>query len=49
MSLDFKIAVCDDEAYFWDRIKELLQKYFIFRRSWQIFHLSGHIRAFWST
>ena len=28
MSLDFKIAVCDDEAYFQDRIKELLQKYF---------------------
>lgn len=28
MSLDFKIAVCDDEAYFRDRIKELLQKYF---------------------
>jgi len=25
MSLDFKIAVCDDEAYFRDRIKELLQ------------------------
>ena len=28
MGLDFKIAVCDDEAYFRDRIKELLQKYF---------------------
>lgn len=28
MSLDFKIAVCDDEDYFRDRIKELLQKYF---------------------
>ena len=26
--MDFKIAVCDDEAYFRDRIKELLQKYF---------------------
>lgn len=28
MSLDFEIAVCDDEDYFRDRIKELLQKYF---------------------
>lgn len=28
MSLDVKIAVCDDEVYFQDRIKELLQKYF---------------------
>ena len=28
MGLDFKIVVCDDEAYFRDRIKELLQKYF---------------------
>lgn len=26
--MDFKIAVCDDEVYFRDRIKELLQKYF---------------------
>lgn len=26
--MDFKIAVCDDEDYFRDRIKELLQKYF---------------------
>lgn len=28
MSFDVKIAVCDDEVYFQDRIKELLQKYF---------------------
>lgn len=26
--MDFEIAVCDDEDYFRDRIKELLQKYF---------------------